>query len=74
PGMVSEGHIEGPARQVTETWKATGKSVYSHVGTYNWHSDIQDLQPGSTYAPTYLFGELATHKEDFTSWSEVPLE
>lgn len=73
PSMVSEGHSEGPARQVTETWRATGKSVYSHAGTYNW-SDIQDLRPGATYSPTYLFGELATHREDFTSWSEVPLE
>ncbi|MBD3259798.1 hypothetical protein GF371_04185 [Candidatus Woesearchaeota archaeon] len=71
--MTSEGWFEGPARQITEPWELEGKQMYTPMGTYNFARDVMSRQYGM-YAPTYLFGEMAPHPEDFTVWSEVPLE
>ncbi len=75
-GLVSEGHGEGPDRQLTEGWDLTGKPLYAlSTGSYMSFKDVRDLQlHHRAQGPSYLFGEWSTSQDDFKSWSEVPLE
>ncbi|MBW2987545.1 sugar phosphate isomerase/epimerase [Candidatus Woesearchaeota archaeon] len=71
--FTSEGWFEGPARQSETAFEFSGKHLYTPTGSYNFAKDVMGRQY-SMYAPTYLFGDLAPDRDDFTVWSEVPLE
>lgn len=72
--VIHEGWLEGPTRQVTEMWKATNKPIYGLPGGDTTFSALSDKYLGGVDAPPYLFGEIATDRDDYHLWSEVPLE
>ncbi len=78
-GFVSEGHIMGPDRQLTDAWEMSGKTIYGaeYLGAGH-HMTFGNLQnqyiTHAIYGPTYAFGEAVTNPEDYKSWSEVPFE
>ena len=72
--ITHEGWGEGPERQLTELWRAIDKPIYGLPSGELRFGDIHEKYLGGVQAPPYLFGELATEKEDFHLWSEVPLE
>ena len=72
--VTHEGWGEGPERMLSEWWRATNKPIYGLPSGDMSFADISDRYLGGTNAPPYLFGELATDKDDFHLWSEVPLE
>jgi hypothetical protein len=77
--VSSEGHGEGPERQLSAAFKLAGKATgLYHSGTQkamSW-TDVEGSYFGSQrYPPNYLFGEMAKEiSPDFTLWSGIPLE
>jgi hypothetical protein len=77
PFMSSEGHGEGPERQLTEAWAATGKGIYSAMvgGRQVSWTEVQGSYLGQQRPPGYVVGEYAKGvSPDFTLWSGVQLE
>ncbi|MBW3016833.1 hypothetical protein KY316_00540, partial [Candidatus Woesearchaeota archaeon] len=76
PFMSSEGHGEGPERQLTEAWARTGKGIYSAWSgkSLGW-TEVAGSYLGSQRPPGYIVGDYAKQiSQDFTLWSGVPLE
>lgn len=79
--ITSEGHGEEQLRQgriLTEAWRAFNSPVYS-AGYWGgppegrtW-IDVQHSYFGRTYPPNFIFGAYSP-SNDWTLWSEVPLE
>lgn len=78
--MVSEAFGEdafGMGRILTQTWAHFGSPVYAtgfggRGGGGRW-SDIQHSYFGRTYPPYFIFGAYAP-SNDWTLWSQVPME
>jgi len=77
PYMSSEGHGEGPERQLTQAWAATGKGIYSAMAggrQVSW-TEVEGSYLGQQRPPGYIVGEYAKGiSQDFTLWSGVTLE
>ena len=77
--ISSEGHGEGPERQLTAAWQLSGKPTgLYHAATQkamSW-TDVESSYFGSQKFPVgYIVGDFAKRiSPDFTLWSGVPLE
>lgn len=82
-GIISEafGEAGGQNRQLTRTWEAFGSTIYhpqfgpmrpGAPATHRWQ-DIWQSYFGRTKTPYYIFGQYSP-SEDWTLWSQVPLE
>ncbi|MBW2995147.1 sugar phosphate isomerase/epimerase [Candidatus Woesearchaeota archaeon] len=77
--ISSEGHGEGPERQLASAWEMVGKPTgLYHAATQQAQSwtDVSNSYFGSQrYPPGYIVGDFAKKiSPDFTLWSGVPLE
>ncbi|MEA3514185.1 MAG: hypothetical protein U9R34_01805 [Nanoarchaeota archaeon] len=78
----SEAHGEmqmGADRILVETWKALGSPIYSFgapgasLAAPNTWGDIHRSYFGQNNPPYFIFGDYAP-SQDFTLWSQVPME
>jgi hypothetical protein len=77
--ISSEGHGEGPERQLTAAWEAVGKPTGLYFAAtqraQSW-TDVENSYFGSAKRPPgYIVGDFAKQiSNDFTLWSGIPLE
>jgi sugar phosphate isomerase/epimerase len=77
--ISSEGHGEGPERQLQSAWAAAGKATGLYHGAtqraMSW-TEVENSYFGSQkYPPGYIVGDFAKKiSPDFTLWSGVPFE
>jgi len=68
----SEGHSEGPDRQLFKTWESFGSPIYAAAMAPRFRQ-LHQGHVGYTAPPFYIVGAYSP-SNDWRLWSEVPLE
>lgn len=55
-------------------WKEFGAPIYSTDGSARRWTEIEHSYFGQTRSPYFIFGDYAPNQQEFTLWSQTPLE
>ena len=70
--VVEPGHHD--YQGLKETWRLMNSPAYKIGSDVVGFAEISGAHYGKTYAPNYLFGQMAPNPREWVMWSELPLE